>query len=76
MINFRSLRKKGKLLEALVETTNPDIIMGTETWLDPNIKLSEIFPEYQHFDIARRDRPSDPHGGVIIIAKKNYILEM
>ena len=76
VINFRSLRKKGKLLEALVETTNPDMIMGTETWLDPNIKLSEVFPEYQHFDIARRDRPSDPHGGVIIIAKKNYILEM
>ena len=44
--------------------------MGTETWLDPNIKSSEIFSEYQHFNIARRDRPSDPHGGVIIIAKK------
>jgi hypothetical protein len=70
MINFRSLRKKGKLLEALIETTNPDMIMGTKTWLDPNIKSSE----YQHFDIARRDRPSDPHGGVIIIAKKGLHL--
>ena len=48
--------------------------MGTETWLDPNIKSSEIFPEYQHFDIARRDRPSGPHGGVIIIAKKELHL--
>ena len=48
--------------------------MGTETWLDPNIKSSEIFPEYQPFDIARRDRPSDPHGGVIIIAKKGLHL--
>ena len=73
VINFRSLRKKGKLLEALVETTNADIIMGIETWLDPNIKSSEIFPEYQHFDIARRDRPSGPHGGVIIIAKKLHL---
>jgi hypothetical protein len=39
---------------------NPDIIMGTETWFDPNIKSSEILPEYQHFDIARRNRPSKP----------------
>jgi hypothetical protein len=62
VINFRSLR-------------NPDIIMGTETFLDPNIKSSEIFTEYQHFDIARRDRPSDPHDGVIIIAKKELQLE-
>jgi hypothetical protein len=53
---------------------NPDIIMGTETWFDPNIKSSEILPEYQHFDIARRNRPSDPHGGVIIIAKKGLHL--
>ena len=48
--------------------------MGTETWFDPNIKSSEILPEYQHFDIARRNRPSDPHGGVIIIAKKELHL--
>ena len=74
VINFRSLRKKGKLLEALVETTNPDIVKGTATWLDPNIKSSEIFPVYQHFDIARRDRPSGPHDGVIIIAKNELQL--
>ena len=48
--------------------------MGTETWLDPSIKSSEIFPEYHQFDIARRDRPSDPHGGVIIIARKELQL--
>ena len=28
-INFQSLKKKGKLLEAIIETTEPDIIIGT-----------------------------------------------
>ena len=30
-INFQSLRKKGKLLEAIIEDSDPDIIIGTET---------------------------------------------
>jgi hypothetical protein len=32
-INFQSVRKKGKLLETIIESTDPDIIIGTETWL-------------------------------------------
>ena len=28
-INFQSLKKKGNLLEAIIETTEPDIIIGT-----------------------------------------------
>jgi len=74
VINFQSLRKKGKLLEAIIETTNPDIIIGSETWLDPSIKSSEIIPEYLNFDIERRDRPTDSHGGVLIAAKKELLL--
>ncbi|CAG2232580.1 unnamed protein product [Mytilus edulis] len=73
-INFQSLRKKGKLLEAIIESTDPDIIIGTETWLDPNIKSSEIFPDYLKYDIERRDRPKDPHGGVLIAAKQTLQL--
>ena len=64
-INFQSLRKKGNLLEALIESSKPDIILGTETWLDSSIKSSEILPPYLNYDIERRDRPSDPHGGVL-----------
>jgi hypothetical protein len=64
------LRKKGKLLETIIESTDPDIIIGTETWLDPTFRSSEIFPDYYLYDIERRDRPKDPHGGVLIAAKK------
>ncbi|CAG2194538.1 unnamed protein product [Mytilus edulis] len=64
-------KKKGKLLEAIIESTDPDIIIGTDTWLDPNIKSSEIFPDYFQYDIERRDRPKDTHGGVLIAAKQS-----
>ena len=32
-INFQSIRKKGRNIDLLVETTKPDVILGTETWL-------------------------------------------
>ena len=70
-MNFKSLKKKDKLLEAIIESTEPDIIIGTETWLDSNIKSSEIIPDYFQYDMERRDRPNDPHGGVMIAAKQS-----
>jgi len=73
-INFQSLRKKGKLLETIIDSTDPDVIIGTETWLDPNIKSSEIIPDFQNYDIERRDRPTDPHGGVMLATKKALLL--
>ena len=73
-INFQSLKKKGKLLEAIIETTEPDIIIGTYTWLDSNIKSSEIIPDYFQYNTERRDRPKDPHEGVIIAAKQSLQL--
>jgi hypothetical protein len=66
------LRKKGKFLETIIESTDPDIIIGTETWLDPTFRSGEIFPDYYLYDIERRDRPKDPHGGVLIAAKNNF----
>jgi hypothetical protein len=77
-MNFQSLKRKDKLLEAIIETTEPDILIGTETWLDANIISSEIIPDYCHYDMERRDRPKDPHGGVMIAVKQSlgiqYIL--
>lgn len=73
-INFQSIRKKGKLLETIIEATEPDVIIGTETWLDSSIKTSEIFPTYFNYDVERRDRPKDPHGGVLLATKKEMQL--
>lgn len=70
VINFQSLRKKGKLLESIIESSEPDVLLGTETWLDDSIKSSEIIPNYLGYDVQRRDRKSDQHGGVLIAAKR------
>ena len=73
-INFQRLRKKGKLLEAIILDADPDVILGTETWLDNSIKYSEILPNHLGYDIQRRDRLSDPHGGVLTAAKRCHML--
>ena len=73
-MNFQSLKRKDKLLEAIIETTEPDILIGTETWLDANIISSEIIPDYSHYDMERRDHPKDPHGGVMIAVKQSLQL--
>ena len=72
-INFRSAKKKGKDLEAIIDTCNPDIIIGTETWLNPQIKSAEIISPHLGFDVYRRDR-TDSYGGVMIAAKQELQL--
>jgi hypothetical protein len=49
----------------------PDIVIGTETWLDPTIKDHEIFPE--GYKLYRKDRMHQAGGGVLIAIKNTYI---
>lgn len=72
-INFQSLRKKGKFLEVIINDLNPDVIIGTETWLNGNIKSAEIVPPSLGYDIVRRDR-QDSYGGVLIATKQDLQL--
>lgn len=73
-INFQSAMKKGKHLEAIIDSCDPDIIIGTETWLNSRVKSAEIIPNFLGYDVHRRDRP-DSHGGVLIAAKKDLELQ-
>ena len=61
-INFHSVKKKGKQLEAITDATKPDIILGAETWLDPNIRSAEIFPDYLGYVVRRRDLEKEKSG--------------
>ena len=70
-INFQSIRPKKIELWNLLESTNADIILGTETFLRPDIYNSEIFPP--HFNVYRRDRPHQAYGGVLVAAKTSLI---
>ena len=55
----------------LVESTKPDIIFGKETWLSEDIKSTYFFKPALSFKVYRRDRPNDPHGGVLLAVKSD-----
>ena len=69
-LNFQSIENKKPELDLLLDTTKPDIIIGTETWLDPSISSSEYFPA-SRYTVYRRDRPPNSNGqshGDVLIA--------
>ena len=72
IINFQSIKNKTADLEVILNNENPDIISGSETWLNPNIYSSEIFNS--NYEIFRQDR-SDKHGGVLLAIKSSLIAE-
>ena len=55
----------------MLEESKIIIILGNESWLTPEIKNSEIFPD--SFDAVRKDRASDAHGGVFIAFKRDLL---
>ena len=57
------------VFQTLLDQENPDIDVGTESWLDSNISasFSSIFP------VFRKDRASDSHEGVFITVKNTFI---
>ena len=57
----------------MLERDNPDIVVGTETWLKPDVSNAEIFPS--SYTIYRKDR-ADSYGGVILAVKTDFVSEM
>ena len=70
-INFQSIKNKTADL-FLINNEEPDIIAGSETWLNPDIYNTEIFNNT--YEVFRKDR-SDSHGGVLLAIKSNLIVE-
>ncbi|XP_063951801.1 uncharacterized protein LOC135153256 [Lytechinus pictus] len=71
-INFQSIKNKKEELGTLIDSTDPDIILGSETWLNSSICSSELFPP--GYDVIRKDR-LDGYGGVCIAIKNNLVFE-
>ena len=55
-----------------IDSADPCVIIGTETWLNSRIHSSEIFPS--NYEVIRRDR-EDGYGGVLLAIRKDYIFE-
>ena len=54
VVNFQSIKNERKALCNLIDSANPNILIGTETWLRNDISSSEIFPE--GYTVYRKDR--------------------
>jgi hypothetical protein len=70
-INFKSIKNKSADLQMAFDSSQPDIIIGTETWLTKDMNSSEFIPN--DFAVFRRDRGSDPHGGVLVACRRSLI---
>ena len=71
-VNFQSSKNKQEEMVNLIDSADPTIIIGTETWLNSSIHNTEIFPSA--YDVIRKDR-SDDYGGVLLAIKKDFIYD-
>ena len=71
-VNCQSIsNKKGDMLD-FIETYNPDIICGTETWLTKEHKDGELCIGFlDQYDLFIRDRCDRLGGRALIVAKKD-----
>ena len=67
-MNCQSINNKRAELHTVIDSAKPDIILGNESWLTPDIKNSEIFPD--SFDAIRKDRVG---GGVFIAFRRDLL---
>ena len=72
VVNCQSLRRRKDILQTSIAQIRTDVIIGTESWLDPFIKDGDIFPEEFKGNVYRKDRKSDHHGGVFVAIKNTF----
>ena len=59
-------QKQEHQIQNLADSTKPDVIIATETWLDPTITNIQIFPP--NYNIYSKDRKGSKTGGGVLIA--------
>ena len=72
-LNAQSIRNKKAEFCNLIETTAPDIIVCTETWLNSNIATGEIFPPdlCQQYNVFSRGREQSQGEGVFVAVSRS-----
>ena len=71
VVNCRSIAKKKPELLNLLEATQADVIIGTESWLTDSISDSEICPP--GYTMFRKDRASGIGGGVFLMISSEFV---
>ena len=72
-VNCQSLHAKREPFHLMVNRIKPDLVIGTESWLKEGDTDASVFPTTD-CEILRKDRKTDAHGGVFIMARKDLIL--
>ena len=57
-VNFQSIKNKKPELDQIISSVKHDIILGTETWLSPDISSYEYIPD-SDYTVCRRYRPAN-----------------
>ena len=70
VVNCRSVKNKKAELQTMFAEIKPDLVIGTESWLDPSVNSSEYFPDDYH--TFRKDRNLNG-GGTFICVSNNFI---
>ena len=75
-VNCQSISPKKGEFQNLVDSTQPDIVIATETWLTDGVhhdgEIGEINRFSHDYKIYRRDR-KDGYGGVLVAIKNDII---
>ena len=69
-VNCQSVLAKRHQLAHLLDSTSPDVVIGTESWLNSEISNNSVFPT-DRYTVFRRDRGS--RGGGVFILIENSI---
>ena len=72
-INCQSIRAKREPFHIMINSLMPDVIIGTESWLNSSDLNSQIFPN--QYVVERRDRSTGTHRGVFIAVKNCLTVE-
>ena len=68
-VNFQSVVGKKAEIANLLESIKPDVVVGTETWLQPEVNDSEYLPA--NYKAVNKDRVSKKEGGVLIATRED-----
>ena len=72
ILNAQSIKSPGKpvQLQTLIQSTNADVVIRSESWLNPDKGSSEVFPP--DFTCYRNDRSRGKSGGVFLLVSSQF----
>jgi len=72
IVNCNSIKNKTAPFAALLDTAEPDIVIGTESWIDDSMLSAEFFPTDLYIPF-RADRKVTSGGGSFILVSRKFV---